>query len=207
MPESARKDALTALTDWAHPDGKDRLLNQWRPIADRGDDDASAAVAEIVRTLFKDAPASIQETLAKLAGKLSLASAGEPLALLALNDKAGAGSARRGDQGADDAQGRASRRCRAASDQGPGYPSAQRRVAGARRRRSGGGGQGDRRGARKGQHARRSRARSRRCADSKPAKPIALLARATRQAHRRTSFRLRSSSTLSTPPSRTTTAN
>ncbi|MEI9895511.1 MAG: hypothetical protein WDN28_16870 [Chthoniobacter sp.] len=40
--------------------------------------------------MFKDAPASIQETLAKLAGKLSLKNAGEPLALLAFNDKASA---------------------------------------------------------------------------------------------------------------------
>ena len=88
MPESARKDALAALTDWAHPDGKDRLLNQWRPIADRGDSDASAAVSEKSSALFKDAPAAIQETLAKLAGKLSLKSAGRPLALIALNERA-----------------------------------------------------------------------------------------------------------------------
>ncbi|MDR3401139.1 MAG: HEAT repeat domain-containing protein [Chthoniobacter sp.] len=88
MPESARKDAIEALTSWAHPDGKDRLLNQWRPVADRSDGDASAAIAASAATLFKDAPASIQETLAKLAGKLSLKNAGEPLALLAFNDKA-----------------------------------------------------------------------------------------------------------------------
>ncbi|MEP6669160.1 MAG: PVC-type heme-binding CxxCH protein [Chthoniobacter sp.] len=88
MPESARKDAIEALSIWAHPDGKDRLLNQWRPVADRGDGDASAAIASSASALFKDAPASIQETLAKLAGKLSLKNAGEPLALLAFNDKA-----------------------------------------------------------------------------------------------------------------------
>ena len=88
MPESARKDAIEALSNWAHPDGKDRLLNQWRPVADRGDGDASAAIAASAATLFKDAPAAIQETLAKLAGKLSLKNAGEPLALLAFNDKA-----------------------------------------------------------------------------------------------------------------------
>jgi quinoprotein glucose dehydrogenase len=90
MPEGARKDAIEALAIWAHPDGKDRLLNQWRPIADRGDEDASAAITASAASLFKDAPAAVQETLAKLAGKLSLKSAGEPLALLAMNDKASA---------------------------------------------------------------------------------------------------------------------
>jgi len=90
MPESARKDALEALTIWAHPDGKDRLLNQWRPIPDRGDNDASAAITQSAAALFKDAPASIQETLASLAGKLSLKSAAEPLARLASNEKTAA---------------------------------------------------------------------------------------------------------------------
>ena len=90
MPESARKDALNALSDWAHPDAKDRLLNQWRPLPDRGDEDASTAMKATAGQLFKDAPAAIQETLAKLAGKLSLKNAGEPLALLAMNDKSSA---------------------------------------------------------------------------------------------------------------------
>jgi quinoprotein glucose dehydrogenase len=90
MPENARKDGLEALTLWAHPDAKDRLLNQWRPIADRGDQDASAAITENAGALFKDAPASIQETLATLAGKLSLKSAADPLATLASNNKTAA---------------------------------------------------------------------------------------------------------------------
>ena len=89
-PESARKDAIEALAIWAHPDGKDRLLNQWRPIADRDDSAAAAAMKDTVAEMFKSAPGSIQETLAKMAGQLSLSGAGEPLALLASNDKAGA---------------------------------------------------------------------------------------------------------------------
>ena len=87
MPEKARKDALDALTLWAHPESKDRLLNQWRPIADRGDSDASAAITQNAAALFKDAPASIQETLATLAGKLSLKNVADPLANLASNKK------------------------------------------------------------------------------------------------------------------------
>jgi quinoprotein glucose dehydrogenase len=91
-PEAARKDALTALTIWAHPDGKDRLLNQWRPIADRGDEAAAAAITQSAPALFKDAPASIQETLAKLAGKLALKSVAGPLASLATNEKTASGT-------------------------------------------------------------------------------------------------------------------
>jgi quinoprotein glucose dehydrogenase len=89
-PESARKDALEALTIWAHPDSKDRLLNQWRPLADRGDSDAAAAIGGNASALLINAPNSIQESVAKLAGKLALKAAGEPLAALAVNQKAGA---------------------------------------------------------------------------------------------------------------------
>ena len=91
-PESARKDALEALAAWAHPDSKDRLLNQWRPIADRGEADAAQAIGGNAPALLNNAPNSVAETAAKLAGKLSLTSAGEPLAVLALNQKASAGA-------------------------------------------------------------------------------------------------------------------
>ncbi len=88
-PEGARKDALDALAAWGKPSGKDRLLNQWRPIADRGDADAVAAMTPVVPALLKDAPGGVQEMVAKLVAKLSIAGAGEPLAQLASNDKAG----------------------------------------------------------------------------------------------------------------------
>jgi len=87
--EPARKDALTALTLWANPDSKDRLLNQWRPLPKRGAEAAVAAVAPGIGALLGDASRTIQETVAKLAAELSIASAGEPLFQLASNDKAG----------------------------------------------------------------------------------------------------------------------
>ena len=92
MPEAARKDALDALTNWADPSPKDRLLNQWRPIAARGQEAAVAAVTPSVAALLKDSPASIQEMVAKLVGKFSLSMAGQPLVELASNDRAGAGA-------------------------------------------------------------------------------------------------------------------
>jgi len=87
-PEIARKDALEALAAWAHPDAKDRVLNQWRPLPDRGAADAAAAVAPAVGALLKEAPGSVQEVVAQLAAKLSIAGVGEPLLQLASNDGA-----------------------------------------------------------------------------------------------------------------------
>ena len=88
-PEAARKDALAALAEWGKPSAKDRLLNQWRPIADRGPGDAVAAMTAAVPALLKDAPGGVQEMVAKLVAKLSVPGVGEPLAQLASNDKAG----------------------------------------------------------------------------------------------------------------------
>ncbi len=88
-PEGARKDALDALASWGKPSGKDRLLNQWRPIADRGPGDAAAAMSAAVPALLQDGPRGVQEMVAKLVAKLSIPGAGEPLAQLASNDKAG----------------------------------------------------------------------------------------------------------------------
>jgi quinoprotein glucose dehydrogenase len=88
-PEIARKDALDALTTWADPNPKDRLLNQWRPLPARGADDATAAITSTIAPLLKDSPDSIREGVAKLAGKLSIAAAGEPLFALASDEHAG----------------------------------------------------------------------------------------------------------------------
>lgn len=88
-PEIARKDALDALKEWADPDPKDRLLNQWRPLPKRSAADAVAAIDPAVGKLLGDAPDSIREAVAKLAANLSVTAAGEPLFALASNDKAG----------------------------------------------------------------------------------------------------------------------
>jgi quinoprotein glucose dehydrogenase len=89
VAEGSRKDALDALTEWAAPNPKDRLLNQWRPIPTRGAEDAAAAVTATIAALLKDSPDAIREAVAKLAAKLSIATAGEPLFALASNERAG----------------------------------------------------------------------------------------------------------------------
>ena len=76
------QDALEALTNWAAPSPKDRLLNMWRPIADRPADDAVAAVSATLPGLLKDAPDGVLEMGAKLVAKLSITAAGKPLAAL-----------------------------------------------------------------------------------------------------------------------------
>jgi quinoprotein glucose dehydrogenase len=92
VPEHARKDAIDALALWANPNPKDRLLNEWRPLPARGGEDAAAAMTAAAPALLKDAPPSIQETVAKLAAKLSISGAGEPLFQLASNTKAAEGA-------------------------------------------------------------------------------------------------------------------
>jgi quinoprotein glucose dehydrogenase len=90
VPEASRKEAIDALGDWGDPDPKDRILNLWRPIAKRGSEAAVAAVSPIIPALLGSG-ASVQEATAQVAAKLGLKPAGEQLAALAMNDKAGAG--------------------------------------------------------------------------------------------------------------------
>lgn len=92
-PEGSRRDALDALASWGAPKARDRVLNLWRPLPDRPPDDAAAAIGAALPALLTNSPGGIQEMAAKLAGRLSIRAAGEPLALLAANDKAG-GAAR-----------------------------------------------------------------------------------------------------------------
>ncbi len=87
-PEAARKDALEALAIWGGPSAQDRVLNLWRPIANRPATDAVGAIGGALPALLKDSPGGIQEISAKLAGQLALTSAGEPLAALVANEKA-----------------------------------------------------------------------------------------------------------------------
>ena len=88
-PENSRRDALDALTQWGNPSPKDRLLNQWRPIPTRTNENAVAAMTAAVPDLLKNSPPAVQEMVAKLVAKLSIPGTGEPLALLASNSQAG----------------------------------------------------------------------------------------------------------------------
>jgi quinoprotein glucose dehydrogenase len=91
--EPVRRDALEALADWGNPGAQDRILNLWRPLPARPATDAATAATPALPALLKDAPGTIQEVAAKLAAKLSIKGASEPLYHLASNGEA-AGIAR-----------------------------------------------------------------------------------------------------------------
>lgn len=90
--ESGRKEALDALANWENPSSKDRLLNAWRPLPARGPQDAVAAITPAVPAILNDGKAGVQEMIAKVAGKLAIKEAGEPLFALASNEKASTGA-------------------------------------------------------------------------------------------------------------------
>jgi quinoprotein glucose dehydrogenase len=92
VPEVARRDAVDALAEWGRPDAKDRVLNLWRPLPDRGADDARAALSGAAAKLLDEGPASVQERVARAIAKLSIKDAGEPLFRLASNEKASTGA-------------------------------------------------------------------------------------------------------------------
>ncbi|HEY2343451.1 MAG TPA: HEAT repeat domain-containing protein, partial [Chthoniobacteraceae bacterium] len=86
-PEASRREAIRALADWAHPGRRDRILNIFRPLPDRGPDDAVAAITPVVPALLKDSPGGVEEEAAKLAAKLSIQTAGDALFNLADDEK------------------------------------------------------------------------------------------------------------------------
>ncbi|HEX8312304.1 MAG TPA: PVC-type heme-binding CxxCH protein, partial [Chthoniobacteraceae bacterium] len=88
MLEPVRRDALEALANWGNPEARDRILNLWRPLPTRPADDAIGAATATLPGLLKDSPGTIQEMAAKLAAKLSIKTAGEPLFQLASNGQA-----------------------------------------------------------------------------------------------------------------------
>jgi quinoprotein glucose dehydrogenase len=92
IPEAARRDALEALADWAKPSPKDRVLNQWRPIASRDAQHAAGAVMPVLGVLLADHGGAVQETAAHLARRLSLKGAGQSLATVAKDETARAGA-------------------------------------------------------------------------------------------------------------------
>jgi quinoprotein glucose dehydrogenase len=89
IPEGARRDALDALAEWAKPNPKDRVLNQWRPLPDRPRDDALVAITPGLPGLLKNQPGGVMEVAARMAASFGVAAAGPALAELVVNEKAG----------------------------------------------------------------------------------------------------------------------
>ena len=87
--EVGRKEALIALAAWANPDPKDRLLHLWRPLPQRTNADATAALTPAIAGILSGAPGSVQESAAVATAKLSLRGSGDALLALVANAKAG----------------------------------------------------------------------------------------------------------------------
>jgi quinoprotein glucose dehydrogenase len=90
--EAGRKEALTALAAWANPNPKDRLLYLWRPLPQRTNADAVAALAPAVSAILAIAPGSVAESAAVASAKLGLRDGADALFALVANDKAGKGA-------------------------------------------------------------------------------------------------------------------
>jgi len=86
--ESARRNSLLALSVWANPNPKDRLTYQWRPLPNRGPENALAALTPVLAGILKNSPASVQEVAAEAAAALKVPGMDDALAGVVNNDKA-----------------------------------------------------------------------------------------------------------------------
>jgi quinoprotein glucose dehydrogenase len=83
VSDAARTEALKALSEWAHPSGRDRLISVWRPIPDREATGARDALAPVVADLLDSAPDPVQQAAAQAAGSLQIRTAAPKIAELA----------------------------------------------------------------------------------------------------------------------------
>jgi quinoprotein glucose dehydrogenase len=79
LPEPIRVEAMQALTDWAEPSGRDRVVGLWRPIEKRDADTAAIALSTALGRLLADAPDALRKEVARAAGKLNIQDAGSAL--------------------------------------------------------------------------------------------------------------------------------
>jgi quinoprotein glucose dehydrogenase len=82
-----RTEALEALTDWAEPRGRDRVLNMWRPLAPRDPAPVIAVAKPFILELLNGPPSDLQTTASQFAEKYKLTEAAEALQKLTLDEK------------------------------------------------------------------------------------------------------------------------
>jgi quinoprotein glucose dehydrogenase len=79
LPEPVRVEAMQALTDWAAPSGRDRVVGLWRPIAKRDIDPAAIALSTALGRLLKSAPDAVRREVVRATGTLNIHDAGSSL--------------------------------------------------------------------------------------------------------------------------------
>lgn len=83
QPDWILRETAEALADWDTPNGKDRVLYQWRPLEPRKPGIATAALRSDIGVLLRVAKPSAREAFCKLAAKLNLTEAADGLFALA----------------------------------------------------------------------------------------------------------------------------
>ncbi len=74
---------MKALSEWAHPSGRDRLIHVWRPIPDRDAAAAREGLTPAVDALLEEGTDPVKEAAAQAAGALEIRAAGTKIAQLA----------------------------------------------------------------------------------------------------------------------------
>lgn len=70
-PEAMRLEALAMLDDWATPDERDRVLNEWRPLGERSAGDATEALQDSLASILAG-PEEVRNAAITLAADLGL---------------------------------------------------------------------------------------------------------------------------------------
>jgi quinoprotein glucose dehydrogenase len=81
-PEAAVVEALRALSDWANPSGRDRVLHVWRPIPARDAGPARQTLGVAIDALLDEGSDGIKQAAAAAAGALEIRAAAPRLARL-----------------------------------------------------------------------------------------------------------------------------
>ncbi len=87
QPDWILRETAEALGDWDTPNGKDRVLYQWRPLEPRKPGIAAAALRSDIGVLLRVAKPSAREAFCRLAAKLNLNEAGDGLFALAADTR------------------------------------------------------------------------------------------------------------------------
>ena len=82
VPVPIRAEALDALSQWAAPSGRDRIVGLWRPIAPRSADPAVESLRPALASMLQAAPTEVRAAACRAAGSLAIAEAGPTLRAL-----------------------------------------------------------------------------------------------------------------------------
>ena len=85
----ARSEALNHLASWTNPSGKDRISGLWRPIAQRDNSLASAALVNKIEAILLNNQGLVRSEAIAAASKLKLIQAGHALLTILKDENAG----------------------------------------------------------------------------------------------------------------------